>query len=271
MSVDKHGGAQPVPARQLIRLLRALEIAGGSAKAHQGAEDRVAIRHGGRELTFPASLVGDCRRDGLVRREADTLHLEPEGLSRLRRLQFPDMAFQGQHAELARRRIELPSGCQSVLVNEAESPVQRLSVRKGRNGKPFLSQAQSAAANRLRHDFEQGRLQPRMGVRLDGTNAGRSRSAAVELSDFALDARRRVERALDCLERDLAGVALDVCCFLKGLEQVERERQWPPRSAKLMLRTALSVLACHYGLDARAAGRRRAILQWGDETYRPSL
>lgn len=65
---------------------------------------------------------------------------------------------------------------------------------------------------------------------------------------------------------ELSGVALDVCCFMKGLELVERERQWPARSAKLMLKTALLALHRYYTPPAREGTRH-----WGEAGYRPEL
>jgi hypothetical protein len=74
---------------------------------------------------------------------------------------------------------------------------------------------------------------------------------------------------------ELAGVLIDVCCHLKGLEEVERRSRWPQRSAKIVLQFALRSLARHYGLlrteggGAQPGGGR--VRHWGAEDYRPAI
>lgn len=169
----------------------------------------------------------------------------------------------------AARRCETPSARPSV--NQGESPLLRLATRRDARGATYLSEVQFAAGERLRADFERARIVPAISANWDRPvgAGGRLQPATADFSDHAIDACRRFEKALACLAADLCGVAIDICCFLKGTEIVEFERGWPPRSAKLMLRAALSVLAAHYGFEN--AGGVRAMQQWGAADYRPTL
>ena len=79
---------------------------------------------------------------------------------------------------------------------------------------------------------------------------------------MAADARKALARLHGDLPRDCAEVVLDVCGFGKGLQQVELERGWPRRSAKLVLRIALDRLAKVWGIRAIAVGREGGQRAW---------
>lgn len=154
-----------------------------------------------------------------------------------------------------------------------ESPLYRLATRPVKGGAPFLAEPEAMAGERLRADFTRAGLMPGITQRWDGGPRQKGASAgARDLSDSAIDARTRVGKALDAMGPELAGVVLDVCCFLKGLETVEREHGWPARSAKLLLKAGLAALARHYGFAANAPGKGAArIRRWGAPDYRPSV
>ena len=182
--------------------------------------------------------------------------------------------FRIQHGAVERGRIAGAGG--DVLIDIAESPVGAL-ARPARGGAPWLEPHAVSAAERLRRDFEIGRLQPRVTANWSASIATRRRSGDAtglgHLTEMAVAARRRFDRALLAVGPELSGVLVDICCFLKGLEIVERERQWPARSAKLVLRIALDSLARHYGYSSTATGvpGSKATRHWGAEDYRPKV
>ena len=203
-------------------------------------------------LRFSPALVQMALSRGLAVETADGLAATPEARSLLRRLlSAADAPFQAQHGpiETAERLVEGERVAVRV-VRQSESALGSLPALKDRSGEPYFPEPAVAAAERLLSDFTFAGLSPRITAswqpRLDQQSRG-GRGAQAELSEQQLDARSRLDRACHRLGPELTGVALDVCCFGKGLEQVERERHWPARSAKLMLRTALMALARHYG------------------------
>lgn len=168
-------------------------------------------------------------------------------------------AFRAQHLDVATRQIMTETGAISVLVNDSESPLAWLARRKGRDGRAMISANQFIAGERLRADFTRGNLSPR--VTSDWTApAGRSRtfSGAGEMTDLVVASRQRMRLAMEACGPEFSGLLMDVCCFLRGLEEVERERGWPPRSAKIVLQLALDRLARHYGLLEEATGEANA-------------
>ncbi len=169
--------------------------------------------------------------------------------------------------------VEIGGG-EKVEVNLSESPLAALYRRKGADGSAFITEDEFHAGERLRADFTRGSLMPSVTSRRDGVAGGRghgSPGGIAELTDMALASRMRVERALEAVGPELGGVLVDVCCFLKGLETVERERQWPVRSAKMLLRAGLAALHRHYHPPRGGEARRPAILHWGAEDYRPKM
>ncbi|HEV7255436.1 MAG TPA: DUF6456 domain-containing protein [Mesorhizobium sp.] len=243
------------------RILRFLR--GGPAEMETAAADgRVLLRAGGRgtlgvseEALAALARAGWLHRSGpcvrlTIRKGADVLGARPrevEGLS-------------GK----APREGE-------AAINWAESPLGGLMRRRGRDGAPFLARREFEAGERLRVDFSRGQMSPRLGANwIASVSSGRRAGGAAELTEAALAARLRVERAIHAVGPELSGVLLDVCCLLKGLEQVESERGWPVRSAKIVLKSALGALARHYW-PPRSEPRGETILHWGAADFRPCM
>ncbi|MBC7311937.1 MAG: hypothetical protein H5U11_05530 [Rhizobium sp.] len=221
----------------------------------------------------PAGLLRFAVAGGLIVRDGPVLRSGEGTATYLRRAMVApgDEAFLKQHRDMADETLVENGRRRPVRRNLAESPLSGLARLKDRNGAAYYDEQAIAAGERLAMDFERGGLQPRITASFEPRLAGRVRGAgpaSVEIADSALGARARVNAAIEAMGPELAGVALDVCCFMKGLETVERERQWPARSAKLMLRAALLALARHYAPPPKG-GRRRH--HWGTQDFRPEL
>jgi len=224
---------------------------------------------------IPAAKARQMLADGLLVETPTGLAASEAAKAWLSRRTGGDAAFRRQHGELGGAGAIQEAGAGAMLDRD-ESPVATLARRTDKDGAPLLAPHAVAGAERLRRDFEIAGLQPRVTSNWSASIAsGRrgDRGGAADLTDMALGARRRFEAAMRSVGPELSGILIDVCCFLKGLETVERERRWPARSAKLVLRIALDALARHYGLMATASGRAGSdgVRHWGAEDYRPEI
>lgn len=202
--------------------------------------------------------------DGLVRREN----------GRIARAMPDAITLPGPGRIIETVPLDVDGVVQPTSVNAAESPLALLAKRRVRDGKPFIDGREFAAGERLRTDYTRGQIMPRLGANwVASVASGRRHGGAggmAELTEGAIAARQRVERALDAVGPELSGILVDVCCFLKGLETVEMERGWPARSAKVVLKAGLATLARHYD-PARGEKSRQRLLHWGADGYRPAI
>lgn len=261
--------------KQWVRIARFLSR-GEAIPAGRADSGKILLDGGDRgTISAPKTALEAMARSGLVERVAGKLSLSQTGAAYLKRALAVGDAFQDQHRDLDEIRIETPTGgMATVIANLAESPLAQLVRRKAKDGRPFLTEGEWRAGERLRSDYTRGQIMPRMGANWVASVASGRRDGSngmADLTDAALAARQRVDDAIDAVGPELAGVLIDVCCFLKGLEQVEMERGWPARSAKIVLKTALGVLHRHYHPQVGPSRRAGHMLHWGTADYRPKI
>ncbi|RUM97356.1 hypothetical protein EET67_13420 [Pseudaminobacter arsenicus] len=251
-------------------------LAGGPAAARKAAlADKVVLEgRDGQAIAVDHSVLTGMVKAGTVLRDGDMIVLAPGRCASIP--ERPDVSLPGApRRELGTAAVEVNGEFGEATINLAESPLAQLMRFKTKHGAPFLSRAEFEAGERLRADYTRGQIMPRLGANWTASVASGRRGAdncIAELTDSALSARMRVDRAIAAVGPELSGVLIDICCFLKGLELVERERGWPVRSAKIVLKTALGALSRHYRPQAtrRDAGAR-PLLHWGSEDYRPKI
>jgi hypothetical protein len=202
--------------------------------------------------------------DLALRRSDGELEITAAGHAHLARLEVVRVGadidpFLAQHLDLAYGELETAAGRARVSFDAAESPLVWLARRKGRDGRPLIEPVQLQAGERLRADFTRAQFMPRVTANWTSSVAQTRRSGCpATFTEAAVAARQCVRQALDAIGPEFIGLLLDICCFLKGLEDVERERGWPPRSAKVVLQLGLDRLARHYGYGVQARGRGHA-------------
>ena len=172
--------------------------------------------------------------------------------------------LRAHHLTLAEAEIVTPEGHVAVTMDTGESPLAWLASRKGRDGRAMIEPMQLLAGERLRADFTRAQLMPRVTSNWSAAVAdGRRGAGPGHFTDMTIAARQRVRQALAAAGPEFSGLLIDVCCFLKSLAQIESERGWPARSAKVVLQLGLDRMARHYGLTRVARGKPGAdVLTW---------
>lgn len=237
--------------KPVLRFVRALLAA--EAAERDGDNFRVGTPTGA--VLLPAGDVRALQADGVVGGDMRRAVALPGTAQWLKRQMLEADAFAAQHRVVA-------AGPEGSVLNLAESPLARLAVASGGEA-AFLERHQVEAGERVRRLVERARLTPRMTMSYSADHvASGGPGHAGEVSDMAADARRRLADIHRGLPRDCADVVLDVCGLEKGLQQVEKERGWPRRSAKLVLRIGLDRLAELWGIGAVAVGRGGGQRAW---------
>lgn len=260
--------------RAALRVLKFLLKA--PAHTESGTQsDKLLLMNIGGTIACENKLLHKLYSFGNIELKAGKVTITDTGKQHLLTLKKMFATDAGDDRDLDRQVINIGGHMHTVTVNSAESPLALLYRLNKQTGRRFLSDEEFQAGERLRADFTRGNMLPNITANWEAVAVKRSRGeqgGVADLSNHALDCRARVEKALKAVGPELSGVLLDICCFLKGLELVERERVWPARSAKMLLKTALSILHRHY-----IAGKRPetdftgADFHWGDTDYRPSL
>lgn len=255
--------------RAEVRALRRLAHGGAALIALDPHETQFGVFCDGDRRRRPlarvdAETVARWRAQGVVHADAGGARafvLTADGRARLRRASAEGEAFANQHRLLEQRVVDVAAGKGTeAAVNLAESPLAWL-ARRGPDGRPFLTAREFAAGERLSHDHERAHWTPRVTMSWDATpsSGGRRGAAAPPIADHdaARAARRRLEAALAAAGPGLDQVLSAVCCERRGLAAIEKAFGWPQRSAKVMVKLALSRLADHYGI-ADPAPKRHA-------------
>jgi len=278
----------PADALKLLMKLsrhNARLVSAQSANSAAGQGDGFILKKGSNAVgrasgRVTSELVSSLSRQQLIAPNNGGFVLSDTGRAFLRRKLARNDEFRKQHQQRALHTVEIEGVRKPAVMDESESPLGWLRRRKDKSGQPLIDGAQFEAGERLRRDFFYAGFTPRVTASWDGIPGDRATrragpGGAANLREQTVAAQQRVRRALDAVGPDLADVLLDVCCYLKGLEETERAKGWPRRSAKLVLQIALKELARHYGLVSStpeaAQHARRRVLHWGSADYKPQI
>ena len=235
------------------------------------------LRKSEHRIDIAGDIVRTWLADGLIEPDGNDYVIADAGKSWLRRRLSAGDEFAAQHQDRKVRILDVEGVRRPAIVNDNENPLRWLATRKDKTGRPMLERYQVEAGERLRADYQFAGLTSKVTASWNpaasANSSGGANDAAAHM-DNIMAARQRVVRAVAAVGPELAGILVDVCCHLKGLEDAEKNEGWPQRSGKVILQLALTRLARHYGLvsEEEVSGNlRRKLTHWGADDYRPRM
>ncbi len=231
----------------------------------------------GAHITVSSRLVSYARDQGWLVSESDPrrLRLTEEGMLKLSRGLNLAPASSETPLPLPLPGKVTPRGATGSQKGDAPATIARLRRHRDGNGRTILSASAGEAAERLASDFLKGQMMPRVTANWEKAMLGQRPQGmapgfGIDVRDQIAEAQMRVRRALDDAGGDLAGVLIDVCCFDRGLEDVEGSRGWPRGSGRVILGIALERLARHYGIVTSGPAHGQ-MTRWGRGDDKPTL
>lgn len=253
---------QMINNRAAVRLLKML-VKGVMAVEEASVPEQYLIRGDQGSLSICSELFIEMLRDEVITLTGNNgVSLAYKGCRILKQLKTGVVSNQSKPRQAVRE------------INLSESPLASFYRLKSKKGESFLNREEFEAGERLRADFTRANMMPSITSDWERYQYGIAHlnvHSELDIGESAYAARQRVIKALEEVGPELSGLLIDVCCFLKGIQLVERERKWPVRSGKIMLKTALAILARHYNPESQATDHSLNQYHWGSEDYRPSL
>jgi hypothetical protein len=188
-------------------------------------------------------MVFDCPTDSPVWQVLPTNRPEEANLVQARKLLLRECTIEGEVVASPGRKAAASRPRRSVTVNLAESPLGWLFARG------HIVRRQLEAGEKLRCDWERGRLAARVTMAWDSAPVARGRRGqgpTPDLSAAQIDARRRFEAAIDAAGPGLADILWRIVCSGEGMREAETALGWPARAGKVVLTIALDRVADFY-------------------------
>lgn len=257
--------AEPPLGKDALRLLEALNGSGALGRADPVEPGPVLVSRSTSGLSLSAGrfdgetvaiLVGRGLASWSTEKNGSMiLRITPAGHSKARRASVLADPHPARRPGPEGAVMITDEGRAYLLADPRESPLEWLHRRRGRDGRPLIEEASYQAGEKFRVDITLAGMLPGITSRWEEPVSG---ARPGEATDRMVAARQRVRHALDALGADFGDLLTDLCGFLKGLERIEQERGWPPRSAKVVIGLALRRLADHYGLQGSAGSPNSA-------------